>query len=470
MQLISPFQEDVPAVRRGPVVHHDHTRDMYTPRDIQPSTQFLRSHHRSTKSGFDAVSSSDRAQPFVYENARGIRSSSYYGREYNTLGSTGVVNSVIGSIRAPPPLVDMLSNLPARVAYTTTSGPQLSFSKPLFPSTGVRRRSGNPTVDGLVGVEPNPGPPKHNSKSRPAKRNRKEKAPHHNNRRNADGGWNRTVGNHTNLPATAGTVMYGSNKAWRGLGTHTVLGSTAHIFEGHCAIQNIASNGGGGLLFQDIAGGQGTALYCNPRICCQNSGYSIPSGACPISVMSQPFRKYSFRTLKFHYVPLAVATTMNFPVAFAYDPEVITTSVLGSTVMNFANFEASVFGPVWKNFTLDVTPFLDKSKWYFGETPGTIATSLIASQSIQGTLLICSNTATAVSTQYGMLVMEFTIALSELGPTEVYTAPALAVAVGSSSSSAIIPPTPPPSAEPGSWTFVAANSERPPTATNAYKK
>jgi hypothetical protein len=307
----------------------------------------------------------------------------------------------------------------------------------LFKSDGPRQhkhkraRSLKPFSDGLIGVEPNPGP---NPKPVPKKSRRGNKI----------GGRNASKGGRVRgltfggakmsantTTAAAASVGYVSNpKAdhyFKGMGTKNVLGSPAHIFVGRCAVQNLSTNAGSAFIFQDASANQAQFMYLNPRICCQNAVYATPAGNCPIGVIAQAFRKYSFRRLRLHFQPTAAATSMSATVAYCFDPEVLTTSSLGASVMNYANFEASAYGPVWKASVLDCTPWLDRSKWYYGETPAVLATSLIAANAIQGTITLCGNTGPGASSTYGMFFMEFELALSELGPTEIYTAPAITV-------------------------------------------
>jgi hypothetical protein len=227
------------------------------------------------------------------------------------------------------------------------------------------------------------------------------------------------------VTAPLSTGFKGRGAHFAGHGTKTVLGSQAHIFSGRCAVQNLTANASNALVFKDAGGGESPFMYLNPRICCQNSSYATPAGNCPIGVIAQAFRKFSFRRLRLTYEPTAANTTYSIPVAYMYDPEVITTSALVSTVMGFANVEASVYGPVWAPSSLDITPWLDKSKWFYGETPANIATSLISSQSIQGTVQVCANNAGFSATLLGMFYMDFELALCELGPTELFSAPAL---------------------------------------------
>jgi len=190
-------------------------------------------------------------------------------------------------------------------------------------------------------------------------------------------------------------------------------------------VQNLATDAGPTFRFSDAGANVTSYMYLNPRICCQNFAYNVPAGNCPIGVISQAFRKYSFRRLVLRYEPTTANTNLSGVVAVMYDPEVISTSSLGATPMAYANFEASEYGPMWAPWSFNVTPYLDRSKWFYGETPANIGTSLISAQSIQGTFQLCNAAGPALNTNYGMFWFEFELALSELGPTEVFTAPAL---------------------------------------------
>lgn len=331
---------------------------------------------------------------------------------------------VVGTEDAPPPFVDGI----VFPNYTGTGSPVVDLFKPLHRS---RPRSGNPFIDGLIGIEPNPGPTikpprsKGRAQSMGGKRNLSN--------RGLVTTFSRSSSSSVSAPMSTGTTYRGNGiKGIVSKGTQMVLGSPAHIMVGHCAFQNLVSNGGGTAVFQDGGVTQANIAYINPRICCQNAVYNVPAGFCPIGVIAQPYRRFSFRKLKIHYRPTAATTSNSGVIAFAYDPEVIVTTGLNS-VMAYANFEASVYGPMWSNLTLDLTPYIDKSRWFYGETPATIGTSLIASQAIQGSLMLYGSTLPAANTAYGMFFMEFELALSELGPTEVFTVPA----IGASSTSVV---------------------------------
>jgi hypothetical protein len=299
----------------------------------------------------------------------------------------------------------------------------------------ARPRTGSPYIDGLIGIEPNPGPPKLPKKS--GSKSKGQKLGIGGRRRLSSGLANPTysVNGAVMAPSAFGTSMSRAGPRFT-IRTRMarVLDSNAHIITGRCAIQNFASNAGGGAVFQDSNNNQSSFVYLNPRICCQNSAYNVPAGNCPIGVIAQPFRKFSFRKAVLHYLPTAASTTNTSSIAVAYDPEVVTSSSLGSSVMAYANFEASAYGPVWQTFTLNLTPFLDRSRWYMAETPSAINTSVYASQNIQGTIMLCPTAQAANSTLYGMFYLDFELALSELGPTEVFSVPALGSDRTSSSS------------------------------------
>ncbi len=304
----------------------------------------------------------------------------------------------------------------------------------LYSSSSPRPRTGNPYTDNLIGIEPNPGPDRKKGASLPRRKSSVKQGIGGQRRLSSN---NRQVtfrggGTSSSIRSIAAPMGIGSAVAGNGLGqslrhrSGRLHGSPCHFITGTCAFQNYSSNAGSGAVFQDGSGNQSVYVYLNPRICCQNAGYGTPLGLCPIGVVSQPWRKFCFTKLRIHYVPTVTSTAQVGAMALAFDPEVITTSSLSSSaIMAYANFESSMYGPMWNPNSLDVTPFLDKSKWYYGETPVAVSTSLLSSESIQGTLLLCGTTLPAVSTTYGMFFMEFELALSELGPVEVFTAPAL---------------------------------------------
>lgn len=302
-----------------------------------------------------------------------------------------------------------------------------------------RKRTGIPESDGLVGVEPNPGPPK-KVQNRPLPKPKKGNWF----RKTASGGRNATYGNVARdiFGGTTGmtSVMPAStggrgSMVFRSSGMRNINGTPAHIFTGMCAIQSVGTSATGTIAFYDAANVASTLSYLNPRICCQNSNFSVPSGYCPIGVISQAYRKYCFTKVKYHYIPTSASTGTSVPVAFAFEPELVTTSSLGTTVMAYANFEASMYGPYWSGCSLDVTKYLDRSKWYRGEINSN-AYNATWLEGIQGTLMCAPFPTTLLNTILGMICLEFELAVYELGPTEVASAPAL------------LTPAPQPSASP----------------------
>jgi hypothetical protein len=305
-----------------------------------------------------------------------------------------------------------------------------------------RKRTGIPESDGLTGVEPNPGPPKKQAQNRPLPKLKQGNWT----RKTGVGGRNATYGNVSRdiFGGTSGmTAMMPASVGGRGSmvfrssGMRNVNGTPAHIFTGMCAIQSVGTSATGVIGFYDAANVSSTLSYLNPRICCQNSNYSVPGGYCPIGVIAQAYRKFAFTKVKYHYIPTSASTGTSVPVAFAFEPELVTTSSLGTTVMAYANFEASMYGPYWSGNTLDVTKYLDRSKWYRGEINSNSynATWL---EGIQGTLMCAPFTTSILNTILGMICLEFELAVYELGPTEVSSAPTLSTPVPQPS---VSPPT-----------------------------
>jgi len=291
-------------------------------------------------------------------------------------------------------------------------------------ASNSRPRSGTPYVDGLVGVEANPGPNrKGNNKKNGGGKQKIVRTKHP---QQGIGGHNKARLNNSALePATVRGSRSGSINSITVTGTRMVNGSPATIVRGRCAFQGLTTTGTQGIQFQDAGAATSNYVYMNPRICCQNSNYGVPQGYCPIGVIAQPWRRFCFLKARVVYEPLSVTTSNTGTIAMAYDPEVITTSSL-TTAMGYANFQCSAYAPVWSRVTLNLTPYLDRSKWFYAETPSAIATSTISTQCIQGTLMLWFNQSSIpASTIFGMAFLEFELALNEMGPTEVFTGPAL---------------------------------------------
>ena len=175
-----------------------------------------------------------------------------------------------------------------------------------------RPRTRNPTQDGLVGIEPNPGPPR----PVPSKAKRGGK--------NQTGGFSavRQPGRQrTMLPgAIAPGAAMGAAAAVGSLrpsysflnrGTRKVLGVDAHIFTGTCAVMTLGTDATGVYKFYDAGGNAGNIMYLNPRICCQLANMGTPAGYCPIGVIAQAYRKFLFTKAKLIYTPVSASTSQN---------------------------------------------------------------------------------------------------------------------------------------------------------------
>jgi hypothetical protein len=303
-----------------------------------------------------------------------------------------------------------------------------------------RPRTGQPFNDGLIGVEPNPGPAsslrmkKVPKGTTPSAMKGKMKA-----RRGAIAPSSRIA----SIPSLIGVSGRGAPATSYHTSTRRILGTNATVIKGVCPIQNFASNAGSSAVFQDSALNQSQFIYMNPRICCQNNSYGVPAGRCPIGVLAQPWRKFCFLKARLHYEPTSVSTASVGTVAFAYEPNAVAqgNDPSGfSTPMSIANFECSAYGPMWSPNVLDITPYLDRSRWYTGETPSLLGTAVTDDFCFQGTVILCNNTLPAVSTTYGMFKLEFEVAFYELGPTEVRSLPAFDAGGSSTSPTPKVPP------------------------------
>jgi hypothetical protein len=184
----------------------------------------------------------------------------------------------------------------------------------------------------------------------------------------------------------------------------------------------------GQYIFVDSGGNSGNIVYLNPRICCQLANMGTPAGYCPIGVISQAYRKFCFTKLQIIYTPTSASTSYNMSFALAFDPEFIRTTSLGASRMAYANFECSMIGPIWIPQTLDVTRFLDRSKWFQAEVQGgTSPNDISGSQGVQGSIMLApiTDSSLGASPQLGMFSIAFELAMFELGPTEAISAPTL---------------------------------------------
>lgn len=321
----------------------------------------------------------------------------------------------------------ILNKLPATVVHKLAGMDTITYTDkptPLPPpvnatATSKRPRSGNPVVDGLVGVEPNPGPDRKNHKKQGKQKTKSSKGKPRKKRQM------RSVA----MPISVGTVAQ-TTTGIRHAGVRRLLGGEAHIFTGRCPVQALFTNASSVPVFTSNSV-DSNYMYLNPRICAQNANYDVPLKQCPISTIACAFRKFCFLKVRLHYVPTVASTTETYGTIVAFDPSVITSTSLANNFMSYANVEASAYGPVWKQYTLDVSKWLDKSRWYYTETSANIASSIETMSSIQGTFMLAPipfvniNGDPVPYANPGLFFLEFEVALSELGPTEMRISPAL---------------------------------------------
>ncbi len=321
-------------------------------------------------------------------------------------------------------LVEPLEN----VADRQSSFSNYDVVRPAIRSRPLRRvRSGNPYTDGLVGVEPNPGPP--SMPSRKTKRGGNNQTGGYSSRRTPSGGklmLRGVAGNGAismaSAPAAVGSLR--PNYGFVNRGTRKFLGVDAHVFTGTCAVATLTTDVGGVYRLTDAGANTGNALYLNPRICCQLGDFQTPAGYCPIGVIAQAYRKFCFTKLKITYTPVTASTAQNSAFSLAFDPEFVKSASLAANRMAYANFECSAFGPTWLPQELDVSRFLDRSKWYSCEVNGTSAVGdSTGIQGIQGTALLCPATDGTAGQSYGFFSITFELMMFELGPTEVFGQP-----------------------------------------------
>lgn len=276
-----------------------------------------------------------------------------------------------------------------------------------------RARTGNPYSDGLVGIEPNPGPPKKSGKKQ-KKSGGKTKRTNRMNRRSIG----QSSGSYT-----APVARSVASKHWIDNGrSGTFLGSPCQVFSGAHMMYSIQIDATGNFLFED---GTNTATigFLNPRVCCQLASFSTPGTNCPLNLISSAYRKFCFTKLRFQWQPVAASTADKASFVMAFLPEAA--SAVSNSFLKLTAVESSIYGPLWRPQTLDVTPYLDKSKWYESETSnwgGGLTPSAIAQ--IQGLLTIKGSGNGVISvTQAAILTMEFEIALFDMAPAELINTP-----------------------------------------------
>lgn len=322
----------------------------------------------------------------------------------------------------------IINKLPHTVVHKLAGMDTITKTHPPTPmpppvnttAAGNRPRSGNPVVDGLVGVEPNPGP---GGKSKTVKKQGKQKTKASKGKKKVR--RMRSVA----MPISTGTVAQ-TTTGIRHAGVRRLFGSEAHVFVGRCPVQALFTNVNSVPVFTSNSV-DSNYMFLNPRICAQNGNYDTPLKQCPLSTLACAFRKFCFLKARLHYVPTVASTTETYGTIVAFDPSVITSTSLASNFMAYANVEASAYGPVWKQYTLDATKWIDKSRWYYAETPASIASSIETMSSVQGTFMLAPipfvniNGDPVPYANPGLFFLDFEIAFSELGPTEMRTSPAL---------------------------------------------
>ena len=161
-------------------------------------------------------------------------------------------------------------------------------------------------------------------------------------------------------------------------------------------------------------------------------------------------------------LPICFPVTIHFAVAF--DPEFIRTPTMAATRMAYANFECSAFGPTWLPQEVDVTRFLDKSKWFQSEVNGSTSPNDVSgSLGVQGSFMLCPSADGVASQSYGMFSLIFELAMFELGPTEAFSSPTFLSQTKPTVTAApvSVPATPPTSDRP----MLVQTGESPTTAT-----
>jgi len=330
----------------------------------------------------------------------------------------------------------------------------------------ARPRTGNPYQDGLVGVEPNPGP----NKVAAGKKTKKA----------AKAGANTTgapqrivVGPQAGVAASRSSgvraLSFGAGRR-----AH-VLGSECTVFHGRTLLQTVGYYGSGTDHYPrlvDAAGLGADYIKVNPRLMCQNSNFNVPVQNNPLTRVACAFRKFVFLRLKFEYIPLSATTANPFAIAFAFVPDASVRPYGPSLqTINLAMYDSSSYGAYWQPHCVDATPVLDKSRWYNCEFQE-LGTEANGETTLQGYFAI--NAADKVAsggniTSVGLIVADYELALCDLGPTDIGGTPSLSRAALSKDEEALIealrrnevaparalsllsvPPTPVGSVDPGS--------------------
>jgi len=122
------------------------------------------------------------------------------------------------------------------------------------------------------------------------------------------------------------------------------------------------------------------------------------------------------------YEPLGVSTSIVAPIAFAYIPDV-ESGLTSTTAATLSKVESSIYGPYWKPMVLDLTNYLDKSKWYNREL-NNATFSTVFTLACQGSIFVSSDTVTVTAgTTVGAFTLAYEIMLYDSSPVELSSTP-----------------------------------------------
>jgi hypothetical protein len=201
--------------------------------------------------------------------------------------------------------------------------------------------------------------------------------------------------------------------------TGKLFGDDCTFIAGSCMVQGVQTGVGGVPVFFDGATNASNFIYLNPSICCQNTNYNSPTMDCPIQLISSAYRKFQFTKLRMKYNPVYGNSNAAGGLGFAYLAD-LSIGAPSNNISSILRYECSVVAPIWEPQILDLTDFLDKSKWYTREINVTplVNTSYGILNSIQGTLMVSTDVVSATSTTLGFVTFEYEIALMEIGPVQ----------------------------------------------------
>jgi len=363
------------------------------------------------------------------ERFRTLISSSDGVSDYYTISSQlRRLDVPIGRLEALIQIAERDNTIPSRpqeAPMTTVSvGLSQSGNEP-----ESRERTGVPFNDGLIGIEQNPGPPKKSQ----GKRGARKKAAKSKDRRKGLFSTNKSAtGTNRNVSVPA-AIAYKMPKQYNSPGAgHTFLGTPCTRFVGRHLIGNTLTVSGAAntttIAFPD--GTTSNYVYMNPRICCQGSNYNTnPSPACPITRIASAYEKFCFVRASIEYVPLGAGTSLPNSHSFGFVPDCETTvsATLLTNRIAMAMLESSTLIPVWRPGHLDLTPYLDKSRWYDCEIDNaTLASTYEKLTSvIQGVVVLCNDNGGVVTAQssFGLIYMAYELVVYDMGPFDLGATP-----------------------------------------------